>query len=93
MSHRDLGQIRQEIARDDAVASPDARGGNRQFTVAQPNQVWAGDIITVWTTDGWLYLAARLMGALTLKALAIRHRTPKAGVLHHSDWGSQGGFK
>ena len=57
--------------------------------VAQPNQVWAGDIINVWTTEGWLYLAARLMGALTLQALAIRHRTPKAGVLHHSDWGSQ----
>jgi hypothetical protein len=50
VSQRDSGQIRQEIARDDAVASPDARGGdalNRQFTLAQPNQVWAGDITNV----------------------------------------------
>ena len=80
---------------------------NRQFTGAQPNQVWAGDITYVWTTEGWLYLAvvldrysrfvigwaleARLTGALTQQALtmAIRHRRPKAGVLHHSDRGSQ----
>src|SRR2546422_587045 len=33
---------------------------NRQFTVAQPNQVWAGDITYVWTTEGWLYLAVVL---------------------------------
>ena len=53
--------------------------------------VWASDITDVWTTEGWLYLADRLMGALTLQALtiAIRHRTSKAGVLHHSDRGSQ----
>ena len=80
---------------------------NCQFTVAQPNQVWDGDITYVWTTEGWLYLAvvldlysrfvigwaleARLTGALTQQALtmAIRHRTPKAGVLHHSDRVSQ----
>ena len=33
---------------------------NRQFTVAQPNRVWAGDITYVWTTEGWLYLAVIL---------------------------------
>ena len=33
---------------------------NRQFTGAQPNQVWAGDITDVWTTEGWLYLAVVL---------------------------------
>ena len=33
---------------------------DRQFTVAQPNQVWAGDITYVWTTEGWLYLAVVL---------------------------------
>ena len=79
MSQRGSGQIRQEIARDDAVASSDVRGGdalNRQFTVAQPNQVWAGDITNVWTTEGWLYLAARLTGALTMQALANCHRIP-----------------
>ena len=80
---------------------------NRQFTVAHPNQVWAGDITYVWTTEGWLYLAVvldlysravvgwalgdRLMGEITQQALsmAIHHRRPKAGLLHHSDRGSQ----
>ena len=79
----------------------------RQFTVEQPNRVWAGDITYVWTTEGWLYLAvvldrysrpvigwaleARLTGELTQQALtmAIRRRTPSAGLLHHSDRGSQ----
>jgi transposase InsO family protein len=80
---------------------------NRQFTVAQPNQVWAGDITYIWTMEGWLYLAvvldlysravigwalgARLTGELTQQALtmAIHHRMPQAGLLHHSDQGSQ----
>ena len=84
-----------------------ANGLDRQFSVTRPNQVWAGDITSVWTTEGWLYLAvvldrysravigwaleARLTGDLTQQALtmAIRHRTPKAGLLHHSDRGSQ----
>ena len=79
----------------------------RQFTVAQRNQVWAGDIPSVWTTEGWLSLAvildlysravigwalgARLTGDLAQQALtmAIHHRAPKAGLLHHSDRGSQ----
>ena len=30
---------------------------NRKFTVAKPNQVWVGDIIYIWTAEGWLYLA------------------------------------
>lgn len=29
----------------------------RQFTVDQPNRVWAGDLTYVWTAQGWLYLA------------------------------------
>lgn len=33
---------------------------NRQFAVAHPNQVWAGDITYVWTAEGWLYLAVVL---------------------------------
>ena len=33
---------------------------NRQFTVTQPNRVWAGDITYVWTTESWLYLAVVL---------------------------------
>ena len=80
---------------------------DRQCMVAQPNQVWAGDIPSVWTTEGWLSLAvvldlysravigwalgARLTGELAQQALtmAIHHRAPKSGLLHHSDRGSQ----
>jgi transposase InsO family protein len=80
---------------------------NRQFTVTQPNRVWAGDITYVWTTEGWLYLAvvldlysrlvigwamgSRLTGELTEQALtmAVATRTPRTGLLHHSDRGSQ----
>ena len=80
---------------------------NRQFTVTQPNRVWAGDITYVWTTEGWLYLAvvldlysrlvigwamgSRLTVELAEQALtmAVANRTPRAGLLHHSDRGSQ----
>jgi transposase InsO family protein len=80
---------------------------NRQFAVAQPNRVWAGDITDVWTTEGWLYLAVildlysravigwarghRLTMDLAEHALtmAMANRTPTAGLLHHSDRGSQ----
>ena len=79
----------------------------RQFTVSQPNRVWAGDITYVWTTEGWLYLAVlldlysrlvvgwamspRVTGELTEQALvmALTNRQPCAGLLHHSDRGSQ----
>jgi putative transposase len=27
---------------------------NRQFAVAHPKQVWAGDITDVWPAEGWL---------------------------------------
>jgi len=30
---------------------------NRNFTVAAPNQAWAGDITCIATNEGWLYLA------------------------------------
>ena len=60
---------------------------NRQFAVAAPNQVWAGDLTYIWTLEGWLYLAvlldlysravigwamgARLTGELTQQALQM----------------------
>jgi len=80
---------------------------NRQFTVAHPNQVWAGDLTYGWTTEGWLYLAVildlysrlvvgwamghRLTVELAEQALtmALANRNPLAGLLHHSDRGSQ----
>ncbi len=79
----------------------------RQFTVAAPNRVWAGDLTYVWTTEGWLYLAVlldlysrrvvgwamgqRLTVELAEQALtmALATRAPTAGLLHHSDRGSQ----
>jgi putative transposase len=33
---------------------------NRQFTVNEPDRVWVGDVTSVWTFEGWLYLAAIL---------------------------------
>ena len=80
---------------------------NRQFAVAAPNRVWAGDITYVWTAEGWLYLAvvldlysrrviawgmgSRLTQELATAALtmAIEHRRPARGVVHHTDRGSQ----
>lgn len=80
---------------------------NRQFAVAAPNRVWAGDITYVWTTEGWLYLAvvldlysrrviawgmgSRLTQELATAALtmAVEHRRPAHGVVHHTDRGSQ----
>lgn len=32
----------------------------RAFAVTAPNRVWAGDITSVWTDEGWLYLAVVL---------------------------------
>ena len=32
----------------------------RQFAVAKPNQVWVGDITSVWTAEGWLNLGVLL---------------------------------
>jgi putative transposase len=32
----------------------------RQFTVARPNRVWAVDLTSCWTQEGWLYLAVVL---------------------------------
>ena len=80
---------------------------NRQFAVAAPNRVWAGDITYVWTAEGWFYLAVvlalysrrviawgmgrRLTQELATAALtmAVEHRRPAPGVVHHTDRGSQ----
>ena len=80
---------------------------DRQFMVESPNRVWAGDLTSVWTTEGWLYLAVildlysrrvigwamghRLTVDLAERALimALANRRPRAGLLHHSDRGSQ----
>ena len=33
---------------------------NREFTAQQPNEKWVADITGVWTSQGWLYVAAVL---------------------------------
>jgi len=33
---------------------------DREFDVAKPNAVWAGDLTYIWTREGWLYLAVLL---------------------------------
>ena len=80
---------------------------DRKFEVDAPDVAWVTDITYVWTSEGWLYLAAildlfsrRVVGfamsnridrALVLEALrmAVGRRVPNAGLLHHSDRGSQ----
>ena len=80
---------------------------DRNFTVSEPNQVYAGDITYIPTREGWLYLAvfidlysravvgwsmdSRMPTALVNNALtmAIFKRQPRAGLLVHSDRGSQ----
>lgn len=32
----------------------------RDFSATAPNQKWVGDIVGIWTDEGWLYLAALL---------------------------------
>jgi putative transposase len=32
----------------------------RDFSADQPNEKWLGDIVGIWTDEGWLYLAALL---------------------------------
>lgn len=80
---------------------------DRQFNVAQIDQVYAADITYVWTAEGWLYLgvvidlcsrkvvgwsmSSRMNAQLVCDALnmAIWRRRPPAGLIHHSDRGSQ----
>jgi transposase InsO family protein len=44
----------------DPAAQPAPNRLARQFRVGGPNQVWAGDITALPTTQGWLYLAVLL---------------------------------
>ena len=79
----------------------------REFTVAEPDQIYVADITYIWTQEGWLYLAvvidlysrkvvgwsmsSRMKAQLACDALemAVWQRRPQAGLIHHSDRGSQ----
>jgi transposase InsO family protein len=68
---------------------------DRNFTADRPNQLWIADITYIPTAIGFLYLAGvldvwsrKVVGWATANHL----RRPK-DVIHHSDQGSQLGFK
>ena len=85
---------------------------NREFAVAAPDKVWAGDITYIATDEGWLFLAVvidlfsrQVVGwslredmtrDIVIDALRMawfkRHPARQAGLIFHSDRGSQGGF-
>ena len=82
---------------------------NREFTVAEPDKAWVGDITYIATDEGWLYLAVvidlfsrqvvgwslreDMTSNLVIDALRMawfkRHPGKQAGLLFHSDQGSQ----
>ena len=82
---------------------------NREFTVAEPDRVWVGDITYIATGEGWLFLAVvidlfsrqvvgwslreDMSSGIVIDALRMawfkRHPGKHAGVLFHSDRGSQ----
>ena len=82
---------------------------NREFTVQAPDKVYVGDITSLPTGEGWLYLAVVLdlcsravvgwamadhrRAELVTQALtmAICQRQPAAGLIMHTDRGSQYG--
>ena len=58
----------------------------RDFSADAPNQKWLGDILGLWTDDGWLYIAAlldtfsrRIVG---LSMSAFRNETLVESALH-----------
>ena len=82
---------------------------DRQFNVAEPDNVWAGDITYIATDEGWLFLAvvidlfsrqvvgwslrADMTRDIVIDALRMglfkRHPAKQAGLIFHSDRGSQ----
>ena len=82
---------------------------NREFSVAEPDKVWVGDITYIATDEGWVYLAVvidlfsrqvvgwslreDMTSNIVIDALRMawfrRQPDKRAGVLFHSDRGSQ----
>ena len=69
----------------------------RDFQATSPNQKWLADMTYVPTDEGWLYVALvlelyarKLVGwAMSETDVALGWRHPGAGLVHHSDRGSQ----
>jgi len=82
---------------------------DREFTVAEPDRVWVGDITYIATDEGWLFLAVvidlfsrqvvgwslrdDMTSSIVIDALRMawfkRHPCKQAGLIFHSDRGSQ----
>src|SRR6185503_13897095 len=56
---------------------------DQDFTATGSDQKWGADISYVWTREGWLYLA------VVIDLFARRVVGWAAGLIHHSDRGSQ----
>ena len=56
------------------------------ITPEGPDELWVADLTYIRLTTGFVFLAVMLDAALDL-------RQPRAGLVHHSDRGVQGGFK
>lgn len=63
----------------------------RNFEVAHPNKVWAGDIKYIWTAEGWLYLAtvldlfSRKVVGWAMSARADAELVKEALVMAHTE--------
>jgi len=56
---RAVKKRRFQVTTDSAHAFPIASNVlARQFQVCEPDKVWVADITYIWTSEGWLYLAA-----------------------------------
>lgn len=107
---RAKGRRRFKVTTDSGHALPIAPNLlARQFTVNEPDKVWAGDITYIPTDEGWLYLAVvidlfsrQVVGwslredmarDIAIDALRMawfkRHPDRQAGLIFHSDRGSQ----
>jgi putative transposase len=91
--------------RADPAAQPAENVLDRAFEAERPNEKWVVDVTYIATGAGWMYLAAvldlysrRIVGwamaatqdeTLVEQAMAVQHRQPPAGLLHHSDRGCQ----
>ena len=51
----------------------------QDFSAATPNQKWTSDITSVWTDEGWLYLAV----VMNLYSRAIVERTMNRRMTQH----------
>ncbi len=58
LSCKQPGKHRYKLALEERPDIPNKL--NREFSVAEPNQIWCGDITYIWTGNGWSYLATVL---------------------------------